>query len=74
MSTISIADLQPTGAALFADTESYLKELTDAAQIQGGSDVVPIVQLPTKAIGTGVRSYCLSEPPKSYNLTVVPKI
>ena len=37
MPQISILDLSPVGSSLFADGETYLKELTDAQSIQGGN-------------------------------------
>ena len=58
MSIISLSDLPTTGIALFADSENYLKELTEASQIRGGGDEV----VPTKGTGAGLWSWCLSEP------------
>lgn len=44
MATIQINALNPAGSDLFADDESYLKELTDAEMdIQGG--LPPLVSL-----------------------------
>jgi hypothetical protein len=42
MATIKIADLRPVGSEFFADSESYLNELTDDElnMTQGGSTPV----------------------------------
>jgi hypothetical protein len=42
MTTIHLYDLDPTGSDLFADSESYLRELSEQELMinQGGSDLI----------------------------------
>lgn len=59
MSNILISDLSPTGSALFADSESYLKELIDLEQIRGG--ILPTTnQQITDNASTYICSDCMS--------------
>lgn len=60
MPTIKIADLQISGADLFADSESYLNELDDSAllatQIKGGSPPV-VVTAVASAIASAISGF-----------------
>lgn len=48
MATININTLNPAGSDLFADTESYLKELSESElNVQGGLYISPIYSICT---------------------------
>jgi hypothetical protein len=79
MSTIKIADLQFSGADLFADSESYLNELDDSAllanQIKGGTSdpiigsamvvasIITLISAATRAAKEILQPECPPPPP-----------
>ncbi|BAZ42604.1 hypothetical protein NIES4101_85730 [Calothrix sp. NIES-4101] len=56
MATISISNLRATGANLFADSESYLSELTDAElnETKGGSIIAGAAFVAGVIIGVAI--------------------
>jgi hypothetical protein len=56
MATISISNLRATGADLFADSESYLSELTDAElnETKGGSIIAAAAVYAAVVIATAI--------------------
>lgn len=56
MSTIKVSDLQPTGFDLFSDSESYMRELSDAElALEGGVSSLIASSVPcAHAIAIGV--------------------
>jgi hypothetical protein len=59
MATIKIVDLSPVGSEFFADSESYLNELTDDELnlTQGGSTPVCSVVTLVSMVSAAVASY-----------------
>jgi len=54
MATIKIADLSPVGSEFFADSESYLNELTndELNMTQGGSSPICLATLVSAALAS----------------------